>query len=48
MQVHFGEHNQEEKYRVQLTKLKQKTDVQAYLSEFRRLAQPLGYNDTIL
>ena len=48
MQVRFGEHNREEKYRLQLAKLKQRTDVQAYLSEFRRLAQPLGYNDTIL
>ena len=48
VQVRFGEHNREEKYCLQLAKLRQRTDVQAYLSEFRRLAQPLGYNDTIL
>ena len=48
MQIRFGEHNHEEKYCLQLAKLKQQTDVQAYLSKFRCLAQPFGYNNTIL
>ncbi|EUC59829.1 retrotransposon gag protein, partial [Rhizoctonia solani AG-3 Rhs1AP] len=44
----FGEHNKEEKYRIALNKLKQTRDVQNYLYEFQRLAQPLHYSDNEL
>ncbi|KEP45926.1 retrotransposon gag protein, partial [Rhizoctonia solani 123E] len=48
MEHRFGEHNKIEKFRLALGKLKQTKDVQSYLYEFQRYAQPLNYGDNDL